>query len=86
MEFIGEQVAEWIKRKNDDALAKYLMSSVHHGKPGVPQAIKVQVIALIRELSTEPQQLAWAKKLMRREENMARQVACGLVAAGWDRD
>ncbi len=86
MEFIGEQVAEWIKRKNDDALAKYLMSSVHHGKPGVPQAIKVQVIALIRELSTEPQQLVWAKKLMRREENTARQVACGLVAAGWDRD
>lgn len=86
MEFIGEQVAEWIKRKDDDALAKYLMSSIHHGKPGVPQAIKVQVIALIREPSSEPQQLAWAKKLMRRDENMARQVACGLVADGWEHD
>ncbi len=86
MEFIGEQVAEWIKRKDDDALAKYLMSSIHHGKPGVPQAIKVQVIALIREPSSEPRQLAWAKKLMRRDENMARQVACGLVADGWEHD
>ncbi len=86
MNFDRVQVAAWIERKDADALASYLMSGTHHGRPGVPQSIKVQVIASIREHSTHPQQLAWAKRLMKRDEAMARQVACGLVAAKWERD
>lgn len=86
MNFDREQLARWIERKDAAALARYLTSGTHHGKPGVPQAIKVQVIALIRGLCTQRQQLSWAKTLMKREEAMARQVACGLVAAEWERD
>jgi hypothetical protein len=86
MKFERDKITSFIENRDDDALASFLMSGVHHGKPGVPQAVKVQVIATIKELTTPRQQLWWARSLMGREEAMARQVACGLVAADWERD
>ncbi len=85
VKFDPERARSWIEGDDADALAKYLMSGTHHGKPGAPQAVKLGVIGLLRECSPA-RQLAWAKRLMKREENIARSVACGLVAAGWERD
>ncbi|MBW2281379.1 MAG: hypothetical protein JRG76_15695 [Deltaproteobacteria bacterium] len=85
MQLESERVRGWIGDEDVGALATYLMSGTHHGKPGAPQAVKLGVIALLRE-ATPGRQLAWAKKLMKREEGIARSVACGLVAVGWERD
>jgi hypothetical protein len=85
MKFDPDRVRAWIEADDIDALAKYLMSGTHHGKPGAPQAVKLGVIGLLRECSPA-RQLVWAKKLMVREENIARSIACGLVASGWERD
>ena len=85
MKLDAERVRGWIEDEDADALATYLMSGTHHGKPGAPQAVKLGVIGLLRERSAA-RQLGWAKKLMKRPENIARAVACGLVAVGWERD
>lgn len=86
MNFDREQIIAWLERKDANALAAYLVSGTHHGKPGAPQAIKVKVIALIHAHSTRRELLTWAKALMRRREATAREVACGLVAAEWEHD
>ncbi len=85
MKFEPERVRAWIEAGDVDALAQYLTSGTHHGKPGAPQAVKLGVIGLLRE-SPPARQLAWGKKLMKRDENIARSIACGLVATGWERD
>lgn len=85
MKFESERIRTWIEADDIDALAKYLMSGTHHGKPGAPQAVKLGVIGLLR-LASPARQLAWGKKLMKRDENIARSIACGLVASGWERD
>ena len=49
MKFEPGRVRGWIAADDVDALAKYLMSGTHHGKPGAPQAVKLGVIGLLRE-------------------------------------
>jgi len=86
MRFEPDHVRGWIEADDIDALVKYLMGGTHHGKPGAPQAVKLGVIGLLRDACSPARQVAWAKKLMKRDENIARSIACGLVAAGWERD
>ncbi len=86
MNFDRDSVARWIEREDVDRLAGFLMSGTHHGKPGVPAATKLGVVGLFRELCSEAQQVAWAERLMAREEHVARVIACGLVSSGWKLD
>jgi hypothetical protein len=81
-----DAVRAWIADSDVEALASWLASGTHHGKPGAPQAVKVGVIGLLREELSEAKQGSWAGKLMRRDEPVARCVACGLAAVGWRRD
>lgn len=85
MDFDRDSIARWIEREDVDRLVRFLMSGTHHGKPGAPAATKLAVVGLFRELCSEAQQVAWAERLMAREEQVARVIACGLVAAGWKR-
>ena len=86
MKLDPEAVREWIAANDVDALASWLMSGTHHGKPGAPQAVKVGVIGLLRDSLSEAQQRRWTGRLMKRPESVARSVACGLVALGWTHD
>lgn len=79
-------VRKWIADNDVDALSSWLMSGTHHGKPGAPQAVKLGVIGLLREELAPSKQRAWATRLMRRDEPVARCVACGLAAVGWEAD
>jgi HEAT repeat protein len=81
-----DAVRAWLASNDVDALATWLMSGTHHGKPGAPQAIKVAVIGLLRQELSPAKQRSWASKLARRDEPIARCVACGLVAGGWEHD
>ena len=86
MKFDADLVADCIARRDAAGLSRWLMSGTQHGKPGAPQAIKVAVIGAIREQCSEAQRLAFAKRLMKREEPVARSVSCSLIADGWTRD
>ncbi len=87
MEFDKGKVARWIERRNTAALASWLMSGTHHGKPGAPAAIKLKVAGLIREsCADDAARVVWAERLMACDEAVARSIACGLVASGWRLD
>ena len=87
MEFDKARVARWVARQDVAALAKWLMSGTHHGKPGAPAAIKVKTAGLIGgACSDDAERVAWAERLMASDAGVARSIACSLVPSGWALD
>ena len=84
--FEARRVGRWIEAEDVGRLAGFLMSGTHHRKPGVPAKIKLQVVGAISQACSPEERVAWADRLMAREEPIARSIACGLVASGWTLD
>ena len=53
----------WIQERDIDRLAAFLMSGLHHGKPGAPAAVKIGVVGLIHEHCDRAEQLTGRERV-----------------------
>jgi len=73
----------WARSDDLKAMLAYLMGGVHHGRPGRPTSVKRQALLALRAEGDAPRRFAWAQTLASQESYVARELACGLVDAGW---
>ena len=85
MQFPEHAFAEWIEKDDVEAIAAYLMSGTHHGKPGAPAAIKFKAAGAFQTQLSATAQFSWAERLASRAEHVPRVLAALLLAAGWER-
>lgn len=78
-----ERFNEWAGAGDLDALVRYLMSGVHHGRPGRPTDVKRQAVRALEEAGDPARRFAIAKALAVRDEYVARELACALLDEAW---
>ena len=84
VDFREVEFTRWIEKGEVDAIAAYLMSGTHHGKPGAPAKIKLEAAAAFQRALLPAAQFAWAERLARCSEHVPRVVAALLLPAGWE--